>query len=497
LLFIDPIFFAVFLPIILLGFWLIGRFCAHRNALVLWLASASLVFYAYWNVRFVSLLLLSIVFNFLMATAISNQEKGSAFRKLLFIAAIGANLGALAIFKYANFALAAYASLASRPLHQLHILLPLGISFFTFTQIAYLADVQTGYAREKSFSKYLLFITYFPHLIAGPILHHKEMMAQFDLLPKSRLSYKRLAVGGSIFVIGLFKKVVIADTFALIAEPIFSAANQSPVGMADSWTAAAAYALQIYFDFSGYCDMAIGISTMLNIRLPFNFDSPYKASSIIEFWRRWHITLSRFLRDYLYIPLGGNRKGKARELINLLLTMLLGGLWHGAGWTFVMWGGLHGMFLVVNHAWRKFMASFFDGKQGNHFLYKLTCLVLTQLCVVIAWVFFRADSIHSAVRMLKAMFGVSTVASGTLSGGTVILVSAGYLVCLLAPNVNDMFNKFRVGLLTYNNPATWSVANSRFRFSLGWAAFITVGLVTALIVELLRENSSPFLYFQF
>jgi alginate O-acetyltransferase complex protein AlgI len=497
LLFIDPIFFAIFLPITLIGVWLLGRFRAHGGSVTFWLAVASLVFYAYWDARFLLLLMSSILFNFWVASAISGREKGSSSRKLVFAAAIAANLAALAIFKYANFAAAAYASLTATPAHHLSILLPLGISFFTFTQIAYLADVRAGHPPEKSFSKYLLFITYFPHLIAGPILHHKEMMGQFDLLQKSKLSSQRIAVGSSIFIIGLFKKIVIADTFAAIAEPVFSASNQSSVGMADGWVAAASYALQIYFDFSGYCDMAIGISTMLNIRLPFNFDSPYKATSIIEFWRRWHITLSRFLRDYLYIPMGGNRKGRARELINLLLTMLLGGLWHGAGWTFIIWGGLHGMFLVANHAWRKNAALYFPREGLSNLLYRFACLALTQVAVVVAWVFFRADSVQSAGRMLKAMFGSGTAASSSHSPGNLLLVLAGYALCLLAPNINDMFNRFRVGLITYEGPATWSAVDCRFRFSFRWALFIASGLLTALAVQVMREGLSPFLYFQF
>lgn len=495
MLFIAPIFYAVFLPLTLIGFWVLTKHARGRSGIV-WLVAASLAFYAYWDPRFLSLLLASIAVNFWVAKVMSGQQPQDPRRKILFIVAVVANLGALALFKYANFAAGVYATLTGAPARHFHILLPLGISFFTFTQLAYLADVRRGHPAETVFSKYVLFITYFPHLIAGPILHHKEMMGQFDSLQKRGLSTRRLALGVSIFAIGLFKKVVVADTFASIADPVFSAANQAAVGMADSWLAALAYALQIYFDFSGYCDMAIGISTMLNIRLPFNFDSPYKSSSIIEFWRRWHITLSRFLRDYLYIPLGGNRKGRFRELVNLLLTMLLGGLWHGAGWTFLVWGGLHGVYLVINHGWRKLCAERLQA-HANQRAYWVAGLVATQLSVVVAWVFFRADSLQAAGRILKAMFGFAVSAPVTTNPGTVLLIVTGYLVCLAAPNVNDMFCKYRVGLITYRLPASWSALNARFKPTFSWAAFIAAAFVFSLAVEALREKVSPFLYFQF
>src|SRR5262249_37293646 len=277
--------------------------------------------------------------------------------------------------------------------HALEVTLPLGISFFTFTQVAYLADVAYGHAYERNFAKYVLFVTYFPHLIAGPIMHHREMMPQFDTA-MPRLSSDRLAIGLTVFSIGLFKKVVIADFLATIADPVFAAAAKGAVSGADAWGGTLAYSLQIYFDFSGYCDMAIGMSYLFGIVLPFNFDAPYKAQSIAEFWHRWHITLSRFLRDYLYIPLGGNRHGEARRNWNLAVTMLIGGLWHGAGWTFVIWGGLHGLFLIVNHSWLKLTARVpMLARASETIVYYALSLALTQLCVALAWVFFRAESL--------------------------------------------------------------------------------------------------------
>ncbi len=289
--------------------------------------------------------------------------------------------------------------------------LPLGISFFTFTQIAYLVDISRGQVEEYSFSKYLLFISYFPHLLAGPILHHQQMMPQFQLKKIFRFNASNFVKGLTIFSIGLAKKVVIADALAMYANPVFDAVNNglSP-GFIDSWTGVLAYTLQLYFDFSGYCDMAVGLSLMFNIKLPINFNSPYKASSIIEFWRNWNITLSGFLRDYLYIPLGGDRLGLLRRNINLILTMLLGGLWHGAGFNFLVWGLMHGFFLACNHSWREFSKKYLVlVKLNNLSITKFIYLSLTLFCVVIGWVFFRASSLSNAISILGGMFGFNGI----------------------------------------------------------------------------------------
>jgi len=309
------------------------------------------------------------------------------------------------------------------------IILPLGISFFTFTQIAYLVDAHRGLAHEYSFLHYALFVTFFPHLIAGPILHHKEMMPQFARSDIYRLKAEHLAVGLTIFALGLFKKVVLADGVAVYATPVFAAAQAgTTLTFFEAWGGALAYTLQLYFDFSGYSDMAIGLARMFGIRFPLNFNSPYKATSIIDFWRRWHITLSRFLRDYLYIPLGGSRKGEARRLTNLMITMLLGGLWHGAGWTFVLWGGLHGFYLVVNHAWRQWRTS--RGHTQSTRVGRFFAWLLTMLAVVVAWVPFRAENMAATQNMLFAMFGYQ--------GFSLPISYQGYLNHLL--NLGDHLN---------------------------------------------------------
>jgi alginate O-acetyltransferase complex protein AlgI len=420
---------------------------------------------------------------------------------------VAANLAALRFYKYINFGIEIFNAVAAHALQPISVTLPLGISFFTFTQIAYLADVALARAYERNFVKYVLFVTYFSHLIAGPIMHHREMMPQFDTA-KPHLPSDRLAIGLTIFVIGLFKKVVIADYFSTIADPIFAAAAKSDISTLDAWGGALAYSLQIYFDFSGYCDMAIGMSLFFGIVLPFNFDAPYKAQSIAEFWHRWHITLSRFLRDYVYIPLGGNRRGEARRNYNLAATMLIGGLWHGAGWTFVVWGGLHGLFLIVNHSWVKLKGRLpILPRAGDTIVYAALSLAVTQFCVVLAWVFFRADSLTTAQRVLCAMFGLVAspgkppVVAGmeqVLTGMGLGLIAAGYLACLMLPNVNELFrDKYRVGLDTYRLPQAWSLLRLRWSMQVPWAVATAALFAAALVAILAVGEGTPFLYFQF
>ncbi|MDO9046618.1 MAG: MBOAT family O-acyltransferase [Methylobacter sp.] len=288
----------------------------------------------------------------------------------------------------------------------LDIILPIGISFFTFTQIAFLVDTYQGKVKEHNFTHYLLFVTYFPHLIAGPVLHHKEMMPQFTENKTYLPSAESFAIGLSIFVIGLSKKVLIADNIAPLVNPVFEV-NAHPA-LIESWFGALAYAMQLYFDFSGYSDMAIGLSRLFGVRLPLNFNSPYKAENIIDFWRRWHMTLSRFLRDYLYIPLGGNRDGSFFRYRNLFITMLLGGLWHGAGWTFVIWGGLHGIYLGINHGWY-FLREKLGWIDSQSLPSKLASRSLTFLAVLIAWVFFRAPDYTTAIDIVSGMIGLNGI----------------------------------------------------------------------------------------
>lgn len=380
MLFNSYIFIFLFLPVVFFGFFWVAK-TSHRLA-ALWLVVASLFFYGWWNPKFVLLLLGSITFNYALSYAIGHA-KNVRQSKLLLVSAIIANLLLLGVFKYANFFIEATNQFGAQ-FGMVDIVLPLGISFFTFTQIAFLVDVNRGITREYNFIHYLLFVTWFPHLIAGPVLHHRQMMPQFALPNVYRVDSEAIAVGFTIFTIGMFKKVILADQFALYATPVFDGAASGVQSMFfEAWIGALAYTLQLYFDFSGYSDMAIGLSRLFNIRLPLNFDSPYKASNIVDFWRRWHMTLSTFLRDYLYIPLGGSRHGQLNRYRNLIATMLLGGLWHGAGWNFVLWGGLHGLYLAINHGWHALTGSATSGRVAHVF-----GVLLTFTAVTVAWVFF-------------------------------------------------------------------------------------------------------------
>jgi D-alanyl-lipoteichoic acid acyltransferase DltB (MBOAT superfamily) len=363
------------------------------------LVFASLFFYSWWNIVYLPLILSSIFFNYLMGITLSkNKESNKGFsKKSILIFAITSNLALLGYFKYTNFFLENFNGIFGSNIPLQHIILPLGISFFTFTQIAFLVDTYKNEVKEFDLVRYMLFVTYFPHLLAGPILHHKEMMPQFANLKNSVINYRNIAIGLFIFSIGLFKKVVIADTFAVWATAGFDTATT--LNLIEAWITSLSYTFQLYFDFSGYTDMAIGISLMFNIKLPINFNSPYKALNIQDFWRRWHMTLSRFLRDYIYIPLGGNKISSFRTYVNLLATFVIGGLWHGAGWTFIFWGFLHGMALIIHRVWTNL----------GFKMYTWLAWFITFNFVNIAWIFFRAKNWEDAIKVLKGMVGLSGV----------------------------------------------------------------------------------------
>ncbi|HRG50451.1 MAG TPA: MBOAT family protein [Pseudomonadales bacterium] len=368
-----------------------------------WLVVASLYFYAYWNPRYLLLITLSILFNFALGEVLQRRQS-----RVILVVAITVNLSVLAYFKYAGFIFENISEFFGVDIPQIlqnhfgrglglfHIQLPLAISFFTFLQIAYLVDCYQKKVSERNFIHYTLFVTYFPHLIAGPLVHHTDLMPEFSKEENKKVNWDNVFIGLYIFAIGLFKKVIIADTFAVWANTGFDSGQ--PLGFYDAWGASLSYTLQLYFDFSGYSDMAIGASRILNIALPQNFNSPYKALDIQDFWRRWHMTLSRWLRDYLYIPLGGNRKGSFFTGINLLITFLLGGLWHGASWNFVIWGGLHGVAVTVHREWQKYGLR----------MPKLLAWAVTFLFVNIAWVFFRAKTLEDSFRVLRGMIDTET-----------------------------------------------------------------------------------------
>jgi alginate O-acetyltransferase complex protein AlgI len=393
-------FICIFLPIVFGVFFFLAP--ASRRWARDWLIVSSIVFYACWNSKFVCLLFASALVNYMFGVGIARARPTPRARHLL-IAALVLNLGCLGYFKYADFFISNYDALTHGNLSLLHIVLPLGISFFTFTQIAFLIDVYRGVAVEFCLANYILFVTYFPHLIAGPILHHSQMMPQFADRQTYRVRARNIVIGLTFFSIGLLKKLLLADNIGQYADASFSAAAQGPVLFLTAWVGVLAYSFQLYFDFSGYCDMAIGISRLFGIQLPINFNSPYKASSIVDFWRRWHITLSNFLRDYIYISLGGNREGRVRRHLNLLATMFLGGLWHGANWTFVIWGTLHGVLLVINHLWSDLTKSWNVSAKPVQVLLHGVSVALTFFFVTVLWAFFRAPSMAVAANMLLGM----------------------------------------------------------------------------------------------
>ena len=364
------------------------------------LVFSSLFFYGWWNIAYLPIILTSMLFNYIIGNTL-NKESGykhhRTSKKTLLAFGIVSNIALLGYFKYTDFFLENFNLAFTTNIDLLHLALPLGISFFTFQQISYLVDSYRQETKEYDFLNYSLFVTFFPQLIAGPIVHHKEMMPQFATTKNKVKNYKNIAMGLFIFSIGLFKKVVIADTFAVWATQGFDVTTT--LNLFEAWATSLSYTFQLYFDFSGYTDMAIGIALLFNIKLPINFNSPYKAISIQDFWRRWHITLSRFLKDYIYIPLGGNRKGELRTYTNLMATFILGGIWHGAGWTFVFWGFLHGLALVIHRAWSKL----------GFKLWTWLAWFITFNFINIAWVFFRAKEWNDALKVLGNMFSLDNI----------------------------------------------------------------------------------------
>jgi alginate O-acetyltransferase complex protein AlgI len=384
-------FILIFLPATFFVFFFLNHICGEKLSRA-WLLFASLFFYGWWAPVYIPLILGSVIFNYGINWTFL-EFKNQALRQTCLIIGILGNLTLLGYFKYADFFIENWNWAFDSKIELLHIILPLAISFFTFQQIAYLVDSYKGEVKESSFVNYSLFVLFFPQLISGPIVHHNEMMPQFNDPHNKRINIENVVSGLLIFSIGLFKKVVVADTFAVWASQGFDTAEI--VNFFEAWTASLSFTLQLYFDFSGYTDMALGIALLFNIRLPKNFNSPYKALNIRDFWRRWHMTLSRFLKDYVYIPLGGNRLGSSRTYMNLITTFFLCGMWHGAGWTFIFWGLMHGVALVVHRLWLKVNI-------------KINCIfagALTFLFVNFSWVFFRAQEWKDATKVLSGMLG--------------------------------------------------------------------------------------------
>ncbi len=515
MLFSSPQFIFIFLPLAILGFSLIPlRPNWLRKA---WLLVISAFFYAYWKVEYVPLLVLSICLNYGFAEAITRQSRRAAARNIL-IAGVAFNLSLLGFFKYTNFLLTLLPHLAGHAVPHLNIILPLAISFFTFTQIGYLVDVYRDQSLHYRFLDFGVFVVFFPHLIAGPIVRHWEIIPQFadrDLRP----SRGDTCLGLALFLIGLCKKVLLADFVAPYIANVYGAAggNSASLTWFDSWLGTLAFALQIYFDFSGYSDMAIGLARLFGMKFPINFNSPYQARSITEFWRRWHITLTRFLREYVYFPLGGNRCPRWRHMLNVMITMLLSGLWHGAGWTFVFWGGLHGIFLIIAHCWGLIVKA--RGWQLERPWYRFASAVATFLAILVTWVFFKASNFSSALKILSTMagmrggFGISDEVTNPAKTTGVLLRHLGFhfvsktfdtdysslfiilgvmlAVAIFLPNSQQLLAKYEPALEPIRQPAG-------LRLNLGLQAGMLLGAGLFMVLRSFFTGApSPFLYFNF
>lgn len=454
MLFNSTIFLVGFLPLSLAGYFFVAQ--SNPSARLPVLFAISIVFYGYWDLRFVPFLLISILMNWLIASTFAESR-----RPIWITLAIVANLAALAAFKYLNFLAEIVSPWISIPKSDL--VLPLGISFFTFHHIMYLTDLRRREAPRYSLVKYGLYIAFFPQVLAGPLVRWREIMFQFDRAPFDRPEWVEQAVRGLILlVVGLSKKALIADSLAPRVEQVFMSAAVGPITFAEAWEATLAFTLQIYFDFSGYTDMALGIAMMFGIHLPENFNAPYRATSLQDFWRRWHMTLSRFLRDYLYVPLGGNQHGLSIQMAALFTTMALGGLWHGASAMFIAWGCFHGVGLSAHLLWRRAGLQMPD----------TFAVVATLIFVTCGWVLFRAADTVTAVSVYRALFGFTEV--GMMFNP--ILIFFSLVAAIFGPTSIEFVSKL-------HPRKTIAVA--------------TGVVFAALLLQIANGANNEFIYFQF
>ena len=488
-----------------LGVFIVLRHLKWEKGIIYWLIITSLIFYAWWSVSYLALLLLSVIINFGFHKLLLIYHS----RSILTLATI-MNLATLAYYKYADFLIDNINNLAQTQLPMLNVILPLAISFFTFQQISFLFDTYHNKISQCDFAKYCLFVVFFPQLIAGPIVLQKHTIPQFNLSVFTKPLFMNLAVGGTLFAMGLFKKIVIADSMAPTANDVFDLAlTGNTVPFEAAWLGIFAYTFQIYFDFSGYCDMALGLARMFSITLPINFNSPYHATSIVDFWRRWHITLSGFLRDYLYIPLGGSRSGKVRQYASLTITMLLGGLWHGASWTFVFWGLLHGVYLTINHGWSALTKNLVLPGYIPDFLPNLLSQLLTFLVVMVAWVFFRAESFDAALSILEGMSGQTNfytykVWGDILDRGSNLWWQIAVLLAVVfyLPNSIVLTQKYRPVLKLPKGVKNYNLTGYIRKYLVwhptkAWSTAAFMMVTTSLYYLYSSNNLTEFIYFNF
>lgn len=475
-------FIFLFLPATLVVVYLL-TVSLHIRLAVWWIGLASLLFYGLGEIRFLPILVGSILFNYAAGHVIISS-KNDRQRRLFTAIGVIANLALLAGFKFTGFALESVSVATDIAVPIPAIALPIGISFYTFTQIAYIVDCGRGQKENYRFADYLLFVSFFPHLVAGPILLHKSIIPQLKRHRFGRPGARRLMLAWTFFSIGLFKKVLVADSLSPYVGELF--ANAQSLTFIEAWAAAFLYGFQLYYDFSGYSEMAFGLAFLLGVRIPINFNAPYKARSIIDFWRRWHISLSNFLRDYLYIPLGGNRKGIPRRYANLLITMILGGLWHGAGINFIIWGALHGLYLVINHFWRWLRLP----------MPAMLGWAVTFLAVALAWVPFRAATLADAQAIYAGMLGLNGI-TVPASLGFVAEIFTGVTVLAELPHLaqSGTILVALTGLVAWNVLAPTTREFAFGRTFLGLRAAVAALLFVASVFALGRV--SEFLYFAF
>jgi alginate O-acetyltransferase complex protein AlgI len=540
MLFNSPEFLLGLLPVSLLGFFCLGRL-GFRRASIIWLTIASLFFYGWWNVSYVPLLLCSILFNFLVGERL--RAGGTRFWLLL---GVGGNIILLCYYKYIGFLTEVVSDAVGLNWAIPHVVLPLAISFFTFQQIAYLVDCHAGLVKETNLVNYTAFITFFPHLIAGPITHHKEIIPQFQSGQIFRPQPLSLALGATIFFVGLFKKVAIADLIAPYANQVFdAAANNEPLTAIDAWIGAFAYTLQLYFDFSGYSDMAIGAGLLFGIRLPQNFASPLRAANIVEFWQRWHITLTRFITSYIYNPIVMARsRARSRRklplvqpgrttlgafvsllLVPIMISMSISGIWHGAGYQFLMFGALHGAYIVTYHFWREVKMRIWPGGSADFRFGHPLAIALTITCVVASMVLFRSPSGSAAMHMFSCMFGANgilvpqSIADLPLLRTLVelldlrvgrqmfpypvplMLIVSLLIIVLTAPNIYEVMGDYDTALMAKPVRSRTDALRRMFKTirwqpSMRYSVF--VGVLTFVTLTRMTSNApSEFIYFRF
>lgn len=502
MLFNSYLFLFAFLPVTLIGYFLLTGTKRFGPAAVAWLVLASLFFYGFWDARYLALMGVSILSNYGFGLLLANQKRATRVRRGILIAGIAFNLALLGYFKYASFTVHSVNVVFGLHFPLPDIVLPLAISFFTFQQLAYLVDAYRGLTSEYRFADYCLFVTFFPQLIAGPIVHHKEMLPQFEDPKTFHPHSDNFAIGLTILIIGLFKKVVIADSLSGYANVVFDgAAGGTTPTFAEAWLGTLAYTFQIYFDFSGYSDMAIGLARLFGIKLPINFNSPYKARNMSEFWRRWHMTLSRFLRDYLYIPLGGSRKGSARRYVNLMVTMLLGGLWHGAGWIFVLWGGLHGLYLCIHHAFLGLRNRLGWKEESDGLVMHVLARAITFLAILLSMLVFRAADFSSAWSVLHPLLGLDGLETQTRFAATEAgaIIAIAWLIVWFFPNTQEFMGLYQPALFPERDPAPAPLAIRALQ-QFRWRPTMFGGLVCAVVLVtsvLMMSRVHEFLYFRF